>query len=459
VKWILPSSSGPSFGSEDSWRLPLHIAVIVLTFSAVLFAVNNFLKIQAIESGPVVGTVEILAGEAERKSRFSFDFERIQNEDLLYAGDSLYVGKGSRAKLTLDNGSSFELAEGSMVTLKLIEDSLYKNYDLRLFTGVLKYLRGVDGDVKSSRLLLTVSEDIKVNLSKHEALELAYSERGPDGVFEVKQADFPVVLEKNYFDRIVKHRVEVARLGREQKENSEKARLAWMASRTLASDGFFEPINDFTVALPRPRTPLGGLWFKNRWGFFGQLGNSIVTQQIRNTSVQSGVGESRQVALRAGVGAWYGNFVAEGHWRQRLINTTDDNFSPRWLQAFGGLHFPLGRFLYSTAHLTLLGGFERYDNQGGSNTSVYLSGYGSPVAGFRTRFVFNERFETGGDFYATLFANGYKSFVQGDVRYWLDRRWSIGAGYWVDIAKIQLRNNSVFEERSYALESYLRYVY
>ena len=205
----------------------------------------------------------------------------------------------------------------------------------------------------------------------------------------------------------------------------------------------------------------GPLYFRKHKGFWLQGGLSFVTQQINNPTLNSGIGDAGQLALRNGIGTWWKQFFLEGHWRESVINTTTEKFKPRWLQAILGVGFELPTYLNVTPHLSLYSGYEIYNNNG-SQEADFLQSYSSPILGFRSRFIFAERWEIGGDAQITLntLTNSSisKFFVQGDLRYWMTDSFSFGAGYWIDNAKLTASDGYQFTERSYAVETYIRWV-
>lgn len=210
---------------------------------------------------------------------------------------------------------------------------------------------------------------------------------------------------------------------------------------------------------PNPDTATRGPYYMRReWGIWGQGGASFVTQQINNPNAQSGIGDAGQIALRNGIGTWYKNFLFEGYWRESVIQTSDETFNPQWIQGIVGYNFELPRFASVIPQLQIFAGWENYSNTGDTSAN-FLAGYSSPTFGFRSRFILNRRWETGGDVQAVLMSNARKFFIQGDVRYWLNPQWALGGGYWIDISSVTAEDGFNFSEQSYAIESYIRYVW
>jgi hypothetical protein len=187
-----------------------------------------------------------------------------------------------------------------------------------------------------------------------------------------------------------------------------------------------------------------------------------VTQQIDNSSAQSGLGDSQQLAMRNGFGIWRGNYFAEGYWREPVMNTRGETYHPRWVQGLLGAGFELRRFGVATPHLSLIGGWEVYKNEGNKNANL-LSDYSAPTLGLRARFIIGRRWETGGDVQLTYLQDEagqsvQKLFLQGDVSYWLTPSITIGAGYWIDYADVRALGGYSFRERSYSAETFIKWV-
>ncbi len=106
-------------------------------------------------------------------------------------------------------------------------------------------------------------------------------------------------------------------------------------------------------------------------------------------------------------------------------------------------------------NLRLVAGIERYTNavDTSAQNTEFLQSYTSFLAGFRSRFTLAPRWEIGGDLLGTVLSNGYKLHVQGDLMYAITRRYSVGGGYWTEIARVP---DSSLSETTLAIEAYLQ---
>lgn|GEM_PF-5234798 len=203
----------------------------------------------------------------------------------------------------------------------------------------------------------------------------------------------------------------------------------------------------------------GPFQHRQSYAFWTQGGLSLVTQKINNAAQTTGFFSSSQAATRLGIGAWWHGFIGEVHYRRSLFSFSSEKFEPRWLYGNVGYGFDLPKFWILTPHIELIGGLETYNNALKEGEGRFISGYTSPSIGFRSRFIVKTRLEIGGDLLYTYGGQSSKLFIQGDMRYWLNRSWAIGGGYWVDIARVVSETAGSFRETSVALESYVRYTF
>jgi len=134
-------------------------------------------------------------------------------------------------------------------------------------------------------------------------------------------------------------------------------------------------------------------------------------------------------------------------------------FKPLWLsvmaqyQAFRKQLHPK-----ITMAIKLNAGSEYYKNFGAVQSQRFVNAYSGLTLGTSLKFLLGTRaiYSTGGDIIHTFFSGGSKTFLHGNVyRRFAGTRWSVGAGYWVDI----LNTNSGFQEKIFSIETHLRYTF
>jgi hypothetical protein len=131
-------------------------------------------------------------------------------------------------------------------------------------------------------------------------------------------------------------------------------------------------------------------------------------------------------------------------WERRICGGLCGSSSERWVPRFYGVL-----------------GLERYTNFGQDDQTGarFIQSYLAPVIGFRTRFDLYGPWEIGGDLLYNRISDrsdlkGSKWHVQGDISYNSSSTRTFGVGYWVEWAKVPLRNVT---ERSVALETFVEF--
>ncbi len=203
----------------------------------------------------------------------------------------------------------------------------------------------------------------------------------------------------------------------------------------------------------------GSTWYYNDSGWWAQFGSGYVTHVIYNRKTGNNNNIS-QLALRAGAGVYRKGLQLETHYRARVMAIGSESISPNWLEFIGGYGLSLNKFYNDLIEprVDLQLGMEYYKNTTARAGDVYIVSALSPLIGFRSRFIYVQRWEIGGDFRMSFFSQVQKYFIQGDLRYWFRPTFSLGAGYWVDIANLTSKG-AKFREQTYALEAFARVLY
>lgn len=411
-------------------------------------------------SNKVLGTIIREKGDVSKRRVSDLIFDDVLEDNKVYNQDTIFVDKDSSAELNLGDIGVIDLSSNTLVVVELEHTenknpSTSKEEQASERPSARIKLKIEKGEVRINRSS-THSPAILVESHDKPQIEIATQEQVIIGAPDKTQVSTVPSTDEDV--QVKKDTVAVPK----------KADLAKARQKPFPAEGLKETATDrkpaesiVVVEAPSPEpdtSTQGPNYMRREWGIWGQGGASFVTQKINNPGAQSGIGDAGQVALRNGLGAWYKNFLLEGYWREPVVNTTDETFQPRWIQGLIGYNFELPRFSGVTPLLQIFAGWESYRNEGNSEAN-FLAGYNSPTFGFRSRFILSRRWETGGDVQTVLMGNARKIFIQGDLRYWFATQWALGGGYWIDISRVTASDGFVFNEQSYAVESYIRYVW